>query len=473
LSCNNYEVIDLGTMIPTEQIIEEVKSQKPDILGLSGLITPSLDEMVNVAAELEREGLSVPVMVGGATTSKAHTAVKIAPEYNAPVVHVKDASQSVGIVDKLISPKSREEFERQLQEEQQSQRERHLGRKKPESAYLSLEEARKNKPDIDWDSWQPVKPAFLGEKSFNNYNVEEISRYIDWTFFFYSWEIRGKYPNILDDPKKGEEARKLYDDGQKMLRQILDNNMVEANAVIGFYPVNSIGDDIEIYWDENMSSDAIGRDAMHGVSTNGSSTVQKLCFLRNQTIKKEGPNMCLADFVMPKEKKVVDYIGSFFATAGLGVDEWAEKFEKENDDYSAVMLKVLAQRLAEAFTELLHEKVRKELWGYAPDENYSPQELIKEKYQGIRPAFGYPSMPDHTQKKPVYDMMDVEKHTKIKLTDSYMMIPEASVSGLYFAHPQSRYFNVQKILEDQVQDYSRRTGMSVDEVRKWLSENLA
>ncbi|MBS3771384.1 MAG: methionine synthase [Bacteroidales bacterium] len=463
LSCNNYEVIDLGTMIPTEQIIEEVKSQKPDILGLSGLITPSLDEMVNVASELERAGVNTPVMVGGATTSKVHTAVKIAPEYSAPVVHVKDASQSVGIVDNLISPKKREEFEKQLREDQERQREKHLGRKKPESAYLSLEEARKNKPDIDWDAYHPVKPSFLGEMSFTDYSLEEISRYIDWTFFFYSWEIRGKYPKILDDPKKGEEARKLYDDGQKMLRQIIDNQMVQANAVIGFYPANSVGDDIELYRDEDM-----GRDAMHGVSDK-----QTLYFLRNQTIHEDRPNMCLSDFVMLKEKNVVDYIGAFFATAGLGVEEWAQKFEKENDDYSAVMLKVLAQRLAEAFTELLHEKVRKELWGYAPDENFSPEELINEKYQGIRPAFGYPSMPDHTQKKPVYDMMDVEKHTKIKLTDSYMMIPEASVSGLYFAHPESRYFNVQKILDDQVKDYARRTGKSIEEVKKWLSENLA
>ncbi len=456
LSCNNYEVIDLGVMIPTEQIIEEVKKQKPDILGLSGLITPSLDEMVNVASEMEKAGQNIPILVGGATTSRAHTAVKIAPEYNAPVVQVKDASLSAGIVDKLISPGKKEEFWKQLKQEQEQLKDKYLGRQS-KNKYISLEEARKNKMEINWDEYSPVKPSFLGEKAFNDISLEEISKYIDWTFFFHSWELRGKYPKIFDDPEKGGDARKLFDEGQEMLRKIIDNKMIEPNAVIGFYPTNSAGDDIEIYSDESRSEISL-----------------TLNFLRNQRKKEAGePNLCLSDFVMPKETGKVDYIGSFFATAGLGVNEWAEKFEKENDDYSAIMLKILSQRMAEALTELLHEKVRKELWGYNPNENFSPEELLKEKYPGIRPAFGYPSMPDHTQKKPVYEHMKVDQYTKIQLSDNFMMIPEASVSGLYIAHPQTRYFNVQKILEDQLKDYARRAGIEEATVRRWLSENLA
>ena len=464
LSCNNYEVIDLGTMIPREKILEEAKNQKPDIIGLSGLITPSLDEMVHVVTALEKAQMKIPVLVGGATTSKAHTAVKIAPQYSMPVVHVQDASRGAGIVDQLTSPKSRTDFIRQLQKDQQSLKEKYLGRKKPASAYVSLNEARKNKPGINWDSYDPVKPTFLGEKSFNHYNLEEISRYIDWTFFFHSWDIRGKFPGILEDPVKGEEAKKLYADGRSMLQHIIHENVVQANAVIGFYPARSLGDDIAIYSHDSEKMDAEQKNNIR----------QTLYFLRNQTAKKAGePNLCLADFIMPEEKKQPDYIGAFFATAGLNVDKQAGRLEKDNDDYRAVMLRILAQRLTEAFAELLHAKVRKQLWGFAPDENYAPEELIKEPYQGIRPAFGYPSMPDHTQKKQVFDMMQVEKHTGMKLTESYMMIPEASVSGLYFAHPQSRYFNVQKILEDQVEDYARRSGKSLQEVKKWLSQYLA
>ncbi len=455
LACNNYEVIDLGVMIPTEQIVEEVKKQKPDILGLSGLITPSLDEMSNVADEMEKAGQHIPILVGGATTSKAHTAVKIAPQYSAPVVQVKDASLSAGVVGKLLSPEKKEEFTKELKKEQESLKEKHLGRQSKKE-YVSLNEARKNKPEIDWKNYEPLKPSFIGEKAFNNFSLEEISKYIDWTFFFYSWELRGKYPKIFDDPQKGEDAKKLFNEGKEMLQKIIDKKMIETNAVVGFYPVNSIVDDVEFY-DESKQNNLL-----------------TLNFLRNQRQKEAGdPNLCLSDFIMPKEFERPDYIGAFFATAGLGVNEWAEKFEKENDDYSALMLKILSQRLAEALTEMLHEKVRKELWGYNPKENFTPEELLKEKYPGIRPAFGYPSMPDHTQKKPVFDLLNVDKHTKIQLSDNFMMIPEASVSGLYFAYPQAKYFNVQKILEDQLKDYAKRSGVEEQTVRRWLSENLA
>ncbi|MGM0496582.1 MAG: vitamin B12 dependent-methionine synthase activation domain-containing protein, partial [Bacteroidota bacterium] len=320
-----------------------------------------------------------------------------------------------------------------------------------------LNEARNNKPKIDWDNYNPVKPSFIGEKAFNDLSLEEISKYIDWTFFFYSWELRGKYPKIFDDPKKGEDAKKLFNEGKEMLQKIIDNKMIEPNAVVGFYPTNSIGDDIELYSDESRKK-----------------TLLTLHFLRNQRKKEAGePNLCLSDFIMPKESPNPDYIGAFFATAGLGVNEWAEKFEKDNDDYSALMLKILSQRLAEALTEMLHEKVRKELWGYNPQENFTPEELLKEKYPGIRPAFGYPSMPDHMQKKPVFDLLNVDQHTKIQLSDNFMMIPEASVSGLYFANPQAKYFNVQKILEDQLKDYAKRSGVEEKTVRRWLAENLA
>jgi len=456
LSCNNYEVIDLGVMIPTEQIIEEVKKQKPDILGLSGLITPSLDEMTNVAAEMEKAGQNIPILVGGATTSKAHTAVEIAPQYNAPVVQVKDASLSAGIVGKLISPDKKGEFTKELKTEQESLKEKHLGRQS-QNEYISLNEARNNKPEIDWKEYEPVKPMFIGEKAFNDFSLEEISKYIDWTYFFYSWELRGKYPKIFDDPQKGEDAKKLFNEGKEMLQKIIDKKMIEPNAVVGFYPANSIGEDVELYSDESRKE-----------------TLLTLHFLRNQRKKEAGePNLCLSDFIMPKELEKPDYIGAFFATAGLGVNEWAEKFEKDNDDYSALMLKILSQRMAEALTEMLHGKVRKELWGYNPQENFSPEELVKEKYPGIRPAFGYPSMPDHMQKKPVFDLLNVDQHTKIHLSDNFMMIPEASVSGLYFAHPQAKYFNVQKILEDQLKDYAKRSGVEEEAVRRWLSENLA
>ncbi|MFO8235755.1 MAG: methionine synthase [Bacteroidales bacterium] len=456
LSCNNYEVIDIGVMVPTEKIIEEVKNHKPDILGLSGLITPSLDEMVHVAEELEKENIQLPILVGGATTSKAHSAVKIAPVYSAPVVHVKDASQSVGIADKLISEKTHDDYIHNLYQEQQKLREQHSG-KNQKAQYISLEEARRNRFKIDTEQYNPIKPSILGEKAFNDYSLEEIARFIDWTFFFHSWELKGKYPKIFDDPVKGEDAKRLYEDGKQMLKQIIDKKMIKANGVVGFYPVNADGDDIEIYKSDQQQT-----------------VREKLYFLRNQRKKKEGePNLCLADFVLPKDSGKVDYIGAFFVTAGIGVKEWAEKYEKENDDYSALMLKILAQRLAEAFAELLHQKVRKELWRYSPNEKFSSKELLKEKYQGIRPAFGYPSMPDHTQKKSVFNLMNAEEKTGIKLSESYMMLPEASVSGLFFAHPESRYFNVQKILEDQVNDYAKRTGRDKEEVVKWLSENIA
>jgi len=456
LACNNYEVVDLGVMVPTEQIVEEVTKQKPDILGLSGLITPSLEEMVYVAEEMERAGQQIPILVGGATTSKAHTAVKIAPAYSGPVVQVKDASRSVGIVDKLKSSRSSESYRQELKASQQELREKHQS-KRSQHQYVSLEQARKNGASIDWQTYQPVKPSFLGEKSLNDFGLEEAARYIDWTFFFHSWELRGKYPKIFDDPVKGKDARRLFDEGQNMLQQIIDHKMIAMEAAVGFYPANSLGDDLLLYNPQNAEE-----------------LLQTIPLLRNQRKKEPGEaNLCLSDFVMPPDQGRKDYVGAFFATAGLGVDEWARKYEADNDDYSAVMLKILAQRLAEALAELLHREVRQSLWGYSPDEKLNADDLLKEKYQGIRPAFGYPSLPDHTIKKPVFDLMRVNSLTRMQMTDSYMMIPEASVSGLYLAHPESRYFNVQKVLDDQLKDYARRKGMAEEEIRRWLSENLA
>ncbi len=455
LSCNNYEVIDLGVMVPTEQIVEEVGKQKPDILGLSGLITPSLDEMVHVAEQMQRNGHHVPMLVGGATTSKAHTAVKIAPAYDQPVVQVKDASQSVGIVDKLISPKTRDGFIEELRHQQQEVRDRYT-KTRSQQAYVSLEQARENRPQMNWKGYQPVKPSFTGERAFYDLDLEKVIQYIDWTFFFHSWELRGKYPKIFDDPVKGKDARQLYDDAQQMLRRIIDQKMIRTQAVVGFYPALAHGDDICIYHSEGDSEPLL-----------------RLPMIRNQREKEAGQsNLCLADFVMPAKEGRMDYIGAFFATAGLGVKQWAEHFEKDNDDYRAVMLKVLAQRLAEAVTEMLHEQVRRELWGYAPNENFSVKELLQEKFQGIRPAFGYPAMPDHTLKEPVFNLLKVNSHTDIQLTDSYMMMPEASVSGLYLAHPQAHYFGVQRILEDQLNDYARRKGWSMETVKHWLSQNI-
>lgn len=455
LACNNYEIIDLGVMVPAEKIIDAAIKENVDIIGLSGLITPSLEEMVHVAEEMQRRNVNIPLMIGGATTSKIHTAVKIAPVLNVPVIHVKDASKSVGVVRNLLSTTLKQDYLKEVIEEYRVLREKNLAKQAGET-HINLEQARINKVKIDWNSSLISVPKVIGNASFTEYSLKEIAEYIDWTFFFHAWEINGKYPKIFDDPVKGEEAKKLYDDAQNMLTQIIDKKMLKANAVFGIYPANSNGDDIEVYQDEKRDK-----------------VVHVLHHLRNQQIKDEDEsNACLSDFIAPKETGINDYVGAFAVTCGIGIEEHVQKFEENNDDYSAIMLKILADRLAEAFAELLHKKVRKDYWAYSPNESLENNELIREKYRGIRPAAGYPACPDHTEKEITFDLLEAEKNTQIELTESFMMNPGASVSGLYFAHPESKYFNVQKIGKDQVEDYARRKNLKVEEVEKWLATNL-
>jgi 5-methyltetrahydrofolate--homocysteine methyltransferase len=455
LACNNYEIIDLGVMVPAEKIIDTAIKENVDIIGLSGLITPSLEEMVHVAEEMHRRNVNIPLMIGGATTSKIHTAVKIAPVLKVPVIQVKDASKSVGVVRSLLSDTLKQDFLKGINEEYRELREQNLA-KKSGKTHIDLDQARKNKVVIDWEQSLIPQPTKIGNTILTDYSLKEIAEYIDWTFFFHAWEINGKYPKIFDDPIKGEEAKKLYDDAQNMLKQIIDNKMVTANAVFGIYPANSIGDDIEVYTDKKRNK-----------------VVQVLHHLRNQQIKDEDEsNACLSDFIAPKETGFNDYVGAFAVTCGIGIEEHVQRFEENNDDYSAIMLKILADRLAEAFAELLHKKVRKDYWAYSPNESLETNELIREKYRGIRPAAGYPACPDHTEKGIIFDLLEAEKDTQISLTESFMMNPGASVSGLYFAHPESKYFNVQKIGKDQVEDFAKRKNMTVKEVEKWLATNL-
>jgi 5-methyltetrahydrofolate--homocysteine methyltransferase len=454
LACNNYEIIDLGVMVPTEKILERAREEKADIIGLSGLITPSLEEMVHVASEMKRLNFTVPLLIGGATTSKIHTAVKISPEYEPPVIHVKDASKSVSVVSKLLS-REHKNYAAEIALDYQKLRDTYAGARQ-KIHYLSLEEARNNKMRIDWKHTPVYKPQFLGLKTFNNYPIAEIREYISWVYFFLVWQLKGKYPEILDDPKMGEEARKLLRDANQMLDRIIEEKMLSANGVIGFFPANAVGDDIEVYTDEN-------RDKVITTFRN----------LRNQTQKEKGlPNLCLSDFIAPKESGVADYIGAFAVTAGIGIEEHIREFEKDHNDYNSIMIKSLADRLAEAFTELLHLKIRKEYWGYAPDENLSLNDLILEKYQGIRPAHGYPACPDHSEKETLFNLLNAEEKTGVKLTESFSMYPAASVSGLLFANPESKYFFVDKISRDQIEDYARRKDKDVTTIERWLASNL-
>ncbi|MCX7743070.1 MAG: methionine synthase [Flavobacteriales bacterium] len=453
LGCNNYEVIDLGVMVPAEKILEEAKKHQVDIIGLSGLITPSLDEMVHVASEMQRLGFTIPLLIGGATTSKIHTAVKIEEKYPQGVtVHVLDASRSVPVVESLLGDK-KQAFVKQIRDEYAMIRERHrlqLGIKD----FISIEEARKNKLQINWNEALIYRPEKPGVHVFNNYDLIEISHYIDWTPFFQTWELAGKFPGILHDEVIGEEAQKLYDDARQMLDQIIKEKWLSANAVIGIFPANSIGDDVEVYNE-------------HG------HVIALFHTLRQQNKKAEGlPNYALADFIAPRELGVHDYIGGFAVTAGIGIEKYIEKFEKEHDDYRSIMLKALADRLAEAFAELMHEKVRKEYWGYARHESFTNEELIQEKYQGIRPAPGYPACPDHTEKETLFNLLQVQKNTGIKLTESFAMQPAASVCGLYFSHKEARYFGLGKISKDQVEDYARRKQKELAEIERWLAPNL-
>ncbi|MCW9707589.1 methionine synthase [Fodinibius salsisoli] len=456
LRCNNFDVIDLGVMVPADKILEEARQNNVDIIGLSGLITPSLDEMVHVAKELKREEFQQPLLIGGATTSRMHTAVKIEPNYNRPVVHVLDASRSVSVTGNLVSQTLREEFVKKKKNEYLKLRKQHESRSNRKT-YLSLEEARANASDIDWSATEVKKPAQLGRQVFDNYPLEEIRNYIDWGPFFIAWQMKGSFPAVLEDEKYGEEARKLFDDANALLDKIIDQKLLKARAVLGLYPANAVGDDVELYTDESRSE-----------------VLTTFHTLRQQAQKRRGqPNKALADFVAPKETGIADYMGGFAVTCGIGAPELVKQFEEDHDDYNAILTKALADRLAEAFTELLHEKVRKDIWGYAPEEDFDNEALIREKYTGIRPAPGYPAQPDHTEKRILFDLLDAKEQAGIHLTEHYAMHPAASVSGLYFSHPQSDYFNVGNFKKDQIEDYARRKGMSVEEIERWLSSNLS
>ncbi|MCB0804484.1 MAG: methionine synthase [Bacteroidales bacterium] len=455
LACNNFEVIDLGVMVPADKIIKAVIDEKADLLGLSGLITPSLEEMVHVAKEMERTGLKVPLLIGGATTSEIHTAVKIAPGYNAPVVHVRDASKGVGVSSSLISDELKAGYAAEIRDKYIKIKEQHESRGE-RTSYISYETAKSNKLVIDWKAEDLYKPTFLGNKYFNEYSLEEISHYIDWTFFFHSWKLNGKYPKIFEDPVKGEEARKLFDDAHVILKKIIDEKRLTANGVIGFYPANAVDEDVEIYKDEDRSE-----------------VLKTFRFLRNQQEKKPGtPNLNLADFIAPKNSGLKDYLGFFAVTAGIGLEKWTDHYEKDLDDYNSIMMKVMADRLAEAFAELIHERVRKEFWGYANNEKLAIEGLLKEEYQGIRPAPGYPACPEHSEKREMFDLLKAESKTGVTLTENFAMYPAASVSGYFFAHPISQYFNVGNIGEDQVVDYANRKGVSKQQIETWLNANL-
>ena len=449
LSCNGYVVEDMGVMIPADQILEKAKEFGADMIGLSGLITPSLDEMVHVAKEMERLGMKLPLLIGGATTSKAHTAVKIAPHYSGPVVHVLDASKAVTVVRDLMDDKRREVFLAKNLKDQEELREKHS--QSGVKQLKSIADARANATQIDWSNYEAPRPDFTGIKTLNAFPLEDLVPFIDWSPFFHTWEMRGRYPAILEDSIVGAKARELFEDAQKQLKDIVLNRRFTARAVYGFFPAASRGDDIIVYRDADRSSE-----------------LTVLHTLRQQIHKAEGQfNHALADFIAPESSDIEDYIGMFAVTTGHGADELAATFDKDHDDYASIMTKALADRLAEAFAEYLHKRARSE-WGYGKDEQLNNEQLIREKYQGIRPAPGYPACPDHTEKRLLWDLLEVEKNTGIKLTESCAMWPAASVSGIYFSHPQSKYFAVGKIGSDQIEDYAERKGISVEETEKWL-----
>lgn len=455
LACNNFEVIDLGVMVPAQKIIETAKAENVDIIGLSGLITPSLDEMVHFAKEMEREGFKIPLILGGATTSRIHAAVKVAPNYSGPSIHVLDASRSVTVCSSLMSEENREEYISSIHNEYSKAREAHLN-KKSDKRFLTIEEARANKFQIDWNKTVVPKPTFLGTKEFVDFSLEELIPYIDWTPFFHTWELRGSYPRIFEDEFVGSEAKKLYDEARVLLNKIIANKSLRAKGVIGFWPANSVGDDIELYSDESRTK-----------------VYKSIHTLRQQAEKAaDEPYYALSDFIAPKETGIADYWGGFAVTTGIGCDELVAEFEKNFDDYNSIMVKALADRLAEAFAERMHELVRKEFWAYSTDESLSSEDLIKEKYRGIRPAPGYPACPDHTEKAVLFEILNAEDSTGIHLTESFAMYPTAAVSGYYFAHPQSRYFGLGKISKDQVEDYAIRKEMTLEETERWLSPNL-
>ncbi|MCK8132514.1 methionine synthase [Pseudoalteromonas sp. 2CM28B] len=452
LQCNNYEVIDLGVMVPAEKILQTAIDEKADIIGLSGLITPSLDEMVHVAKEMTRRGFELPLMIGGATTSKAHTAVKIEPQYDKGVVYVNNASRAVGVVSSLLSKELKPAFLEKTKAEYEKVREQQA-RKKPRSKPVTIQRARDNAAKLDWENYTPPVPKKLGVTEFKNVSIATLRKYIDWTPYFMTWSIAGKYPRIMDDEVVGEQARSLFKDANDMLDDLEKSGALQPLGVIGLFPANRVGDDIEIYTDETRKE-----------------LLTTSCHLRQQTEKTDFANYCLADYIAPKGTP--DYFGAFAVTGGLEEDDLADAFDAQQDDYNKIMVKAVADRLAEAFAEYLHEQVRKEYWGYAADENLSNDELIRENYQGIRPAPGYPACPEHTEKKKIWQLLDTEKRIGMQLTSSYAMWPGAAVSGWYFSHPEAKYYAVASIQKDQVEDYAKRTNMTLEEAERWLSPNL-
>ena len=451
LACNNFDIIDMGVMVPAEKILLEAKARQVDMIGLSGLITPSLDEMVHVAKEMERQGFTIPLLIGGATTSRTHTAVKISPHYSGPVVHVLDASRSVPVAGKLASAETLPGYSIELRADNIKTAAEYAGRQQ-QKEYLSLVQAQKNGAKLVFDQTTVSQPKQLGIRVFDDYNLAEIAEYIDWTPFFQTWQLFGKYPAILDDMVVGVEARKLMLDAQRMLDTIVSEQWLLARAVIGIFPaVRKGADDVAL-------QDGSGRE---------------LHFLRQQGLKAAGvPNLALADFIADADAGMQDHIGAFAVTAGIGIEEHIQRFERDHDDYSSIMLKALADRLAESFAELMHEKVRREIWGFEKGERLPNDQLIKERYRGIRPAPGYPACPDHTEKATLFELLNVERNTGISITESFAMYPASSVSGWYFAHPDSRYFPVGKIGQDQVEDYARRKGQTLPEAERWLAPLL-
>nr|WP_275665281.1 methionine synthase [Vibrio sp. Isolate22] len=454
LQCNNYDIIDLGVMVSCEKILKVAKEENVDIIGLSGLITPSLDEMVHVAKEMERQGFKLPLLIGGATTSKAHTAVKIEQNYSEPVVYVNNASRAVGVCTSLLSEELKPAFVEKLDLDYERVRDQH-NRKKPRTKPVTLEQARANKVAIDWDAYTPPAPAKPGVHVFNDFDVATLRNYIDWTPFFMTWSLVGKYPAILDHEEVGEEAKRLFKDANELLDRVEKEKLLEARGMCAMFPANSVGDDIEVYTDESRTE-----------------VLKVLHNLRQQTEKPKGFNYCLSDYIAPKESGKADWIGGFAVTGGIGERELADEYKANGDDYNAIMIQAVADRLAEAFAEYLHQEVRKDIWGYAPDEDLSNDDLIREKYQGIRPAPGYPACPEHTEKGTLWELMDVEKTIDMSLTSSYAMWPGASVSGMYFSHPDSRYFAIAQIQQDQVDSYADRKGWDMLEAERWLGPNI-
>ena len=456
LQCNNFEVIDLGVMVPCDRILDTARREGADMIGLSGLITPSLDEMVHVAREMQRQGFEQPLLIGGATTSPAHTSVKIDPQYEGVVVYVKDASRSVGICQRLMTGEQRSEFLARVKSEHATRREQHRG-KRAKSPQLTIAQARANRFNGGWDAYVPPVPKFLGLRVFDDYSLEDLTRYIDWMPFFNAWEFSGRFPDILTDPVIGEQTSNLYADARRMLKQVVRERWLTARGVVGLFPANSVDDDdIEIYADESRTR-----------------VLARLHFLRQQKGKPAGQSHdALADFIAPKDSGRRDYIGAFAVTAGVGIEAQLQRFGAAHDDYSAIMLKALADRFAEAFAERLHERVRREFWGYAPEERFTNDQLVREEYRGIRPAPGYPACPDHTEKATLWKLLDPVANAGIQLTESFAMYPTAAVSGWYFSHPGSRYFGVGKIDLDQVQNYAARKKISLEEAQRWLAPNL-